>query len=220
MCDLDNVELATVLAGLRIIQRSGVPDDIEDVATCGGEFGVLGDDEIDALRERLNTGATSDGLASAVEEHWFASRFARDPFPGDDKGWRDHKAALDKLLSGSAQMVWVEDCGPEPDALTWFDASAKLKAGDAVRFVGPWEAFPDFVVPVGTLGIVAENGLNEMQPALLVQTTGIRGAASWNNVVQLHGPADHDHERPDSDWHKPCPVVLVAARDAEGQAHA
>lgn len=54
LMNLDNVELATILAGLRMIQRSGVPTELEDVATNGGAFEHLGDDDIDELCERLN----------------------------------------------------------------------------------------------------------------------------------------------------------------------
>ncbi len=52
--ELDARELAAILAGLRIIQAQGVPDEIDDVATDGGAFDVLDDDDIDDLCERIN----------------------------------------------------------------------------------------------------------------------------------------------------------------------
>ena len=53
---LDNRELATVIAALRFWQRRADPRDPEmEIATDGDDEVVhLGDDEIDALIERLN----------------------------------------------------------------------------------------------------------------------------------------------------------------------
>ncbi len=51
----DNQETGIILAGLRMIQRMGVHSDEEDIASGGGEFEPFGDDDIDALCERLNT---------------------------------------------------------------------------------------------------------------------------------------------------------------------
>jgi hypothetical protein len=52
--DLDNAELAAVLAGLRMIQARGVPDDLEDVATDGGRCDLPSDEFIDDLCDKLN----------------------------------------------------------------------------------------------------------------------------------------------------------------------
>ncbi len=52
--DFDDQDTAIVLAGLRLIQAQGVPNDLEDVATGGGEFEIMGDDAIDDLCERIN----------------------------------------------------------------------------------------------------------------------------------------------------------------------
>lgn len=69
---LNERELATVLAALRMLQRKttmvacsldgekwervGLPDGIDDIITDGGTITPLTDDEIDALCERLNCG--------------------------------------------------------------------------------------------------------------------------------------------------------------------
>ena len=45
----DDQETAIILAGLRMIQRMGVHDEEQDVATNGGEFDPLNDDEIHTL---------------------------------------------------------------------------------------------------------------------------------------------------------------------------
>ncbi|NEV75490.1 hypothetical protein DYI24_00140 [Rhodopseudomonas sp. BR0C11] len=50
---LDDQETAIILAGLRMIQRMGVQNEEDDIASGGGEFDPLGDDEIEALCERL-----------------------------------------------------------------------------------------------------------------------------------------------------------------------
>lgn len=52
---LDNRELATVLAALRFWQRRCDPRDPEmEIATDDDNIEALGDDEIDTLCERLN----------------------------------------------------------------------------------------------------------------------------------------------------------------------
>lgn len=52
--ELNSQELATVLAALRFWQRKG-PTTIEwDIATNGGKFLPLDDNEIDDLCEKLN----------------------------------------------------------------------------------------------------------------------------------------------------------------------
>ena len=56
MLDLDNAQIAAVLAGLRLLQKQGCPDALEDIATNGGEFDLPGDDFIDELCEKINLG--------------------------------------------------------------------------------------------------------------------------------------------------------------------
>ena len=57
MIDLDNREIATVLAGLRLRQQQLAPqphgEDVEDVATNIGEHEAMGLGEIERLCERL-----------------------------------------------------------------------------------------------------------------------------------------------------------------------
>lgn len=52
--EINDREFATVLAALRCYQEFGCS--AEDIATNGGEFEPLSDDEIDALCEGLNLG--------------------------------------------------------------------------------------------------------------------------------------------------------------------
>ncbi len=48
---LDDQQAAMVIAALRMIQRMGVQDEEDDVASGGGQFAPLGDDEIDSIIE-------------------------------------------------------------------------------------------------------------------------------------------------------------------------
>jgi hypothetical protein len=85
----DDQETAIILAGLRLIQRQGVPDDLEDIATNFGAFDPLDDDDIDALCERINT-ATSEprwgvwcqvsGGFTGPREAWLKSNGQRQEF--------------------------------------------------------------------------------------------------------------------------------------------
>ena len=54
----DALELAAVLAGLRLLQLAGddLPPDVEMIATDCGQYPPLTDDQIDDLCERLNFG--------------------------------------------------------------------------------------------------------------------------------------------------------------------
>jgi hypothetical protein len=55
MHHLDNRELGTVLAALRVWQGMGqVSQSIQDIATDGGTIEPLNNEEIDALCERIN----------------------------------------------------------------------------------------------------------------------------------------------------------------------
>lgn len=54
---LDRVELAAVLAGLRLLQSAkAVPPMINHILTDCGEFDPLAVDQIDTLCERISTG--------------------------------------------------------------------------------------------------------------------------------------------------------------------
>ncbi|WBU27565.1 hypothetical protein OOZ54_12760 [Rhodopseudomonas palustris] len=57
---LDDQESAIILAGLRMIQRMGIQNEEDDIASGGGEFDPLGDDEIEVLCDRLSR---TDGAA-------------------------------------------------------------------------------------------------------------------------------------------------------------
>lgn len=56
---LDRIELAAVLAGLRLLQSAlSVPPMINHILTDCGEFDPLSAEQIDALCERINEGET------------------------------------------------------------------------------------------------------------------------------------------------------------------
>lgn len=71
---LDARELATVLAALRCYQQvseqcgGDIPDDLQDIADCGGEIEPLEIDEIDELCERLNCEPASGLSPGATDE--------------------------------------------------------------------------------------------------------------------------------------------------------
>lgn len=52
--NLTERELASVLAGLRALQRKPHDESLQDIATDDGRLGALSDLEIDTLCERLN----------------------------------------------------------------------------------------------------------------------------------------------------------------------
>ena len=58
---LTNHELATVLAALRLWQRSRHPLDLEEIATDEGALDPLDTDEIDSLCERINCEGGDNG---------------------------------------------------------------------------------------------------------------------------------------------------------------
>jgi len=65
----DDQELATVLAALRLFQRTDSEDTEQenDIATSGGTCSALGIEDIDSLCERINgTTAQQDGYALAI----------------------------------------------------------------------------------------------------------------------------------------------------------
>lgn len=65
---VDDRELATVLAALRGHQRQTCAPDLLDIATSGGLYVPLTDDEIDGLCERLNCGTLPSQDVNVVVE--------------------------------------------------------------------------------------------------------------------------------------------------------
>jgi hypothetical protein len=65
---VDDRELATVLAGLRGHQRRTCPRDLLEIATNGGRYVPLTDDEIDGLCERLSCGTLTRQDVNVVVE--------------------------------------------------------------------------------------------------------------------------------------------------------
>lgn len=54
---ITEIELNTILAGLRLLQTTSfLPCDVDRIATGDGEHRVMDDDDIDELAERLNCG--------------------------------------------------------------------------------------------------------------------------------------------------------------------
>lgn len=64
---LDGAELGAVLAGLRLLQQRGCPDDLEDLATDAGLYDLPGDDFIDDLCEKLNGWNVSEDVEEDAE---------------------------------------------------------------------------------------------------------------------------------------------------------
>ncbi len=65
---VDDRELATVVAALRGHQRRTCPPDLLDIATNGGAYVPLTDDEIDGLCERLSCGTLTPQDVNVVVE--------------------------------------------------------------------------------------------------------------------------------------------------------
>lgn len=63
---LDDHELATILAALRLLQEQGCPEHLTDIATEGFSLDPMAADEIDDLCERLNIGGTPHELPHVV----------------------------------------------------------------------------------------------------------------------------------------------------------
>jgi rhodanese-related sulfurtransferase len=132
---LDNEETAIILAGLRTLQRVGVDRAEMDIATDGGEFDVMSDDEIDLLCERINCdeplapvaypiGALAVHWSGAAEKHRDAMRAAgttTDDSPDERKARAADAVAV--ALAAYAQLLDV----PPPASLTdWHAIAGKL----------------------------------------------------------------------------------------------
>lgn len=68
MIELDDVELATILAGLRLLQERGYPEFLLGIATGGGRFRPMNDGQIDRLYERLSQGLSQPGSDDRDED--------------------------------------------------------------------------------------------------------------------------------------------------------
>lgn len=105
---VDNRELATILAALRYYQRTGVcldgcngdlivPEEERDVATDGGTLEPLGEKEIDELCESINCEPTlPDQMLSALERVSAAC-----DSEGDDYDWAGE---VEAVLEAAYQM--------------------------------------------------------------------------------------------------------------------
>jgi len=101
--------------------------------------------------------------------------------------------------------------------MSWLEASERLNAGDRVKFVYGWDIFPETQIDAGELATVVENGLNEMEPVLILRPDRetIRIALkAWDGNVWMSGPEDLAHDdnrelRIDSGWTDSCPLERV-----------
>lgn len=133
----DNEETAIILAGLRTIQRVGVAAPEEDIATDGGAFDVMTDDDIDSLCERLNAAGSLTSAAypisalatdwtTAAESHRDAMRAAGTTTDGSlDEQKARAAAAVAAALGKYAELIGT----PPPAALTDWHAIATGLAG-------------------------------------------------------------------------------------------
>ena len=69
---LDDRELGTILAALRLLQKQGCPDHLTDIATEGFSLDPMARDEIYDLCERLNTGGTPHELDTS-KNRWIST---------------------------------------------------------------------------------------------------------------------------------------------------
>lgn len=96
--------------------------------------------------------------------------------------------------------------------MTFFDASAKLKAGDRVRLTSDYGHYPLEIIPAGATGTVEDNSLNEMQPMLFVKLDQhFKTLDEWDNVLQIYGPdVRFDPEDKANAWYtEQAPVELI-----------
>ena len=86
---------------------------------------------------------------------------------------------------------------------------AKLSAGARVRFVKDYDRnYPHVYVKAGETGTVVEQGLNELQPALLVRLDDPEQQArlaDWDGVLWFYGPEQNDSP----EWNNESGVELV-----------
>lgn len=134
---LDNEELAIILAGLRTVQRMGVAAPEMDIATDGGDIDVMSDDDIDVLIDRLITDdaaspsaypvvALAERWTNAAESHRDAMRAAGTT---TDDTIEEHKArAADAVAEALAEYAKLTDAAL-PAALTDWHAIARDLAG-------------------------------------------------------------------------------------------
>lgn len=121
-----------------------------------------------------------------------------------------HRQALDESLGKGTPPEQPEDDDPTPTA--WLELS-KLPEGATVQFVIEHDMYPDGIVPRGTRCKVIEQGLNEMQPALIIAPiTPVPGLdlQQWEGNIWLHpGNEDGAGDYAAADEYAPAPVKIV-----------
>jgi hypothetical protein len=98
-----------------------------------------------------------------------------------------------------------------PERAHWLELS-KLNNGALLEFVDPWDIFPDGVIPAGTRATIAEQGLNELQPVLILKPVGVSFPflANWDGEIWLHPDVRlGDHNMAGADEYTPAPVKIV-----------
>jgi hypothetical protein len=101
-----------------------------------------------------------------------------------------------------------------PDRASWFDLS-RLPQGALVEFVDYWDIFDSGVIPPGVLCVVKEQGLNEMQPALVLkpQWASFKFLDHWDGEIWLYPPEDFSRcNFAEADEYAPAPVKIVEGR--------
>ena len=103
-----------------------------------------------------------------------------------------------------------------PDRAKWLELAA-LPVGAMVEFVDDWDIFDAGVIPAGTLAKIEEQGLNELQPALILKPVDAEGRIVmspfldyWDGEIWLYP----DGRLNDPYFHKadestPAPVKIV-----------
>lgn len=105
----------------------------------------------------------------------------------------------------------AKPASPQPiivPPLTWLQASAFLKPGDRIRITEAYGNYPIIPAPVGTMGTVAENSLNELQAILLVKLDRQDDdpVTGWDYCLQL---SPDDPSLNPGAWDKPVPFERI-----------
>jgi hypothetical protein len=96
--------------------------------------------------------------------------------------------------------------------LTWHEASATLKPGDAVAFTVAHDIFPDALIPAGTNAVVVENGLNELGCSLILKpdNANLQAALSeWDGEIWLSPPLDPGTGNREPAWRETMPIAVI-----------
>ena len=126
LTDIDRYELATILAGLRLLQQTpALPPEIEEIATDCHEFTPLNSAQIEDLCERVN---------AAAEYPW------RD-VTGDDAETAAMEARVADLFETIEDVAEIERAGEAHDRQMRDRAQIVLEAAANPKGLPKWCAF-------------------------------------------------------------------------------